>query len=465
MGVGRGQKRFGPERKAVAERSGTGHGLTVRTSSEVSPSMRRRRWLVVLGSVLLVAGLAAWPLRSTLFKKGRRNAVPQALVETAKVPGYDVRYWGDELTPAFEGFVTKLYEQIKQNSERKIGPDFLREANFIAISGGGDNGALTAGIMKGWTERGDRPIFEAVTGVSTGALAAPFVFLGPAHDTDLADIYLNNSSSDLYTSRGLFGLLGNSLESTAPLEALIRRHATDAFLDEIAEQSRLGRRLLVASTNLDAQRPMIWDLTAVAASGRPDRRDLFVNILLASAAIPGIFPPVLFRVEAADGKTYTELHVDGGVTSEVIFVPPEAQLSELEKKIFGGVRKRTLWIIRNGKLGPEYAPSHDRMFALASRGVMTLVKYQVLANLHVLSREMQAGQSAFHYQGIPQAFNTIKKTQFDRAYAAALFRCGVEAGRAGKWSTDVPTTPIMVWSEPAKPLAQADDPIEKACRS
>ncbi len=427
--------------------------------------MRRRRWLIVLGLLVLVAGAAAWPLRSTLFKEGRRNAVPEPLVETAHIPGYDVRYWGDELTPAFEGFVTKLYEEIKQNSERHIGPDFLREANFIAISGGGDNGALTAGIMKGWTARGDRPIFEAVTGVSTGALAAPFVFLGPAHDKDLADIYLNNGSSDLYTSRGLFGLLGNSLESTAPLEALIRRYATDAFLDEIAAQSRLGRRLLVASTNLDAQRPVIWDLTAVAASGRQDRRDLFVKILLASAAIPGIFPPVAFRVQAEDGKIYSELHVDGGVTAEVIFVPPEAQLSELEKKIFGNVRKRTLWIIRNGKLGPEYAPSHDKMFALASRGVLTLVKYQVLSNLHVLAREMQVGQSALYYQGIPQAFNTIKQTQFDRGYAAALFRCGVEVGRAGKWASDVPTTPIMVWSEPAKPPGETEDPVEKACRS
>lgn len=427
--------------------------------------MRRRRWLLVLGLIALISAAVMWPLRSTLFKEGRRNAVPEGLVETAKVPGYDVRYWGDELTPQFEGFVTKLYEQIKQNSERKIGPDFLREANFIAISGGGDNGALTAGIMKGWTERGDRPIFEAVTGVSTGALAAPFVFLGPSHDKDLADIYLNNGSADLYAGRGLFGLLGNSLESTAPLEALVRRYATDAFLDEIAAQSRLGRRLLVASTDLDAQRPMIWDLTAIAASRRPDRRDLFVQVLLASAAIPGIFPPVQFRVVAADGKSYTELHVDGGVTAEVIFVPPEAQLSELEKKIFGGVRKRTLWIIRNGKLGPEYAPSHDRMFALASRGVLTLVKYQVLSNLHVLAREMQAGQSAFYYQGIPQAFNTIKQTQFDRAYASALFRCGIEVGRAGKWATDVPTTPIMVWSAPAKPPGDSSDPIEKACHS
>ena len=62
--------------------------------------------------------------------------------------------------------------------------------------------------MKGWTARGDRPVFEAVTGVSTGALAAPFVFLGPAHDQDLADIYLNNGTKQLYTSRGLYGLLG-----------------------------------------------------------------------------------------------------------------------------------------------------------------------------------------------------------------------------------------------------------------
>lgn len=426
--------------------------------------MRRRRWPIVFGLIVLVAAAAAWPLRSTLFAQGRRDAVPVALSETAVLPGYDgARYWGDELTPAFEATMIGLYQQIKRNAEAKVGPNFLEEANFIAISGGGDNGAFTAGLMKGWTARGDRPVFEAVTGVSTGALAAPFVFLGPDHDKDLADIYLNNGSQQLYASRGLLGLLGNSLESTAPLEGLIRRYASDAFLDEIAAQARLGRKLLVASTDLDAQRPMIWDLTAVAASGRPDRRDMFVRILLASSAIPGIFPPVAFRVAATDGKTYSELHVDGGVTAEVIFVPPEAQLAELEAKIFGKLRKRTLWIVRNGKLGPEYAPSRDKMFSLASRGVLTLVKYQVLSNLRTLARETreaEKGQSNFFFQAIPQDFNSTKKSQFDLAYAKALFQCGIEVGKAGTWSSDVPATLIMV---PSTPRRGADDPIEKAC--
>ena len=431
---------------------------------------RRSRWLIVLCVVFVCIGAALWPLRSTLFEQGRHDAVPLALVETAQIAGYEgSRYWGDELTPPFEKTVTDLYEQIKRNAETGTGPNFLHEANFIAISGGGDNGAFTSGVVKGWTERGDRPIFEAVTGVSTGALAAPFVFLGPAHDADLADIYLNNGSAQLYSSRGLYGLLGNSLESTAPLEALIRHYATDAFLDEIAAQAKLGPRLLVASTDLDAQRTMIWDLTAVAARTRHDRREMFVQILLASSAIPGVFPPVAFRVRGADGKSYGELHADGGVTAQVVFVPPEAQLAKLEDKVFGGSRKRTLWIIRNGKLGPEYAPTRDRLFALAARGVLTMVKYQVLSDLRILAREMSQGHARFQFQAIPQGFASIRTTRFDRAYAKALFECGVEVGRAGKWQTDVPTTPVMVRSGPSTPPKDADSPTEtpteKACRS
>ena len=430
--------------------------------------MRHRRWLIPLGLIVLIAGagVVALPLRSTLFAQGRRDAIPEALSETAQLPGYTaIRYWGDELTPAFESSLLKLYEQIKRNAADRVGPNFAEKADFIAISGGGDNGAFTAGLMKGWSERGDRPVFEAVTGVSTGALAAPFVFLGSAHDQDLNDIYLNNGSEQLYTSRGLVGLLGSSLESTAPLESLIRHYATDAFLDEIAAQSRLGRRLLVASTDLDAQRPMIWNLSAVAASGRPDRRDLFVRILLASSAIPAIFPPVEFRVVGSDGKTYSELHVDGGVTAQVIFVPPESQISQVETKVFGQTRQRTLWIVRNGKLGPEYAASHDKMFALAARGVKTMVKYQVLSNLQILEREMSAAKSKLYFESIPQSFNSISKTQFDENYAKALFHCGVAVGRIGKWSTQVPITPIMVATDGPAPASSTDDPIEKACHS
>jgi len=428
--------------------------------------MRRRRWLVVLVLIVVAGGAAVWPLRSSLFSQGRRDAVPAALVETAEVSGFGkIRYWGDELTPQFRQSVTELYEQIKHNADAKVGPNFLREANFIAISGGGDNGAFAAGLMKGWTERGDRPVFEAVTGVSTGALAAPFVFLGPDHDRDLADIYLNATSSELYASRGLYGLLGSSLESTAPLEALIRHYATDAFLDEVATQSRLGRRLLVATTDLDAERPIIWDLTAVAASGRPDRRELFVKVLLASSAIPGIFPPVEFQVRGEDGRTYSELHVDGGVTAEVIFVPPEAQLAELENKVFGQTRKRTLWIVRNGKLAPEYAPARDKMFALASRAVLTMVKYQVLSNLRILAREMAEGQASFFYQAIPPAFSLIHESAFDRTYARALFECGIQVGRYGTWSTEVPMSPVLVPHGPSTPPSETNDTIEKACRS
>lgn len=297
--------------------------------------------LTVLGGVLVLAAAALF-LEWVSFLPARRP-VPAALAETARVPGYTdvIRYWGDEVTPAFNTAITTLYEEIKSLKAQSLGLPLTDKAEFLAISGGGENGAFAAGVAAGWTRHGNRPNFEAVTGVSTGALAAPFVFLGPTYDDELRDIYLKANASDLYVDRGVLGVLGDGLKDTAPLAALIRQHVTDPFLDEIGVQSRLGRRLLVATTNLDAQRPVIWDLTAIAASKAPGRRDLFVSVLLASAAIPGVFPPVRISVVGDDGRTYDELHVDGGVTPKSSSCRPRSASTNTRRRCSAAIASGT----------------------------------------------------------------------------------------------------------------------------
>ena len=265
-------------------------------------------------------GLARW--RTSLLRRltGRanawavgarrdaRNPLPAHLVETAQVPGYEnIRFWGDIYSKPFERMLIAKDRMVRAAAEAGIAPERARETSYLSISGGGDRGAFAAGVLAGWSERGDRPCFEAVTGVSAGALAAPFAFLGPAYDASLHEIFTQNGPDQLFTARGVMGFFRDALNETTPLKALIAHYASDAVLDRIAAEHRLGRHLFVMTTNLDAQRPVIWCLSAIAASGRPDRRDLFVEVLRASSAMPGLFPPVRIKVEAGDGASYDEL--------------------------------------------------------------------------------------------------------------------------------------------------------------
>ena len=196
----------------------------------------------------------------------------------------------------------------------------LAQPTILALSGGGAEGAFGAGLLTGWTARGTRPQFTFVTGASAGALIAPFAFLGPTYDETLSSVFASGEMSNLLQFEGLSGLLGTSLFKTAPLRDLIARHVGPEMLVAIAREHRAGRRLYVVTTNLDAQRSAIWDMGKIADSGDPSALELFRNVLTASASIPGVFSPVLIEVEG-EGKQFAEMHVDGGVTTNVLIVP------------------------------------------------------------------------------------------------------------------------------------------------
>ena len=375
----------------------------------------------------------------------RLNALPEALLETAFVPGFEkIRIWGDVYTQAFEESLIEKNTAIRDAANAGINPSSLHKADFLALSGGGDKGAFAAGVLAGWSERGDRPNFEVVTGVSAGALAAPFAFLGQPHDTCLRDIYTEYGAGHLYRSRGIRGFFSDALNDTSRLDAVIRSYVTEAFLDRIAEEHGKGRRLLVLTTNLDAQRQVIWALSAIAASGRPDRRDLFVTVLRASSALPGVFPPVKIDVVAGDGRTYDELHVDGGVTAELVFIPPESQILHIEDMVFTARRERTLWVVQNGKLGPEYAAIDLKILPLALRAVQTMVKYQVIDNLLALALLTRNNQGKFFFNAIPPSFNPKPHSLFDRAYARELYEVGRQVGLGGKWFASPPSSPTLL---------------------
>ena len=219
---------------------------------------------------------------------------------------------------------------------REGGPASRRAIDFdvaaclhLAVSGGGDNGAFGAGLMNGWTTTGTRPAFKMVTGVSTGALIAPFAFLGSGHDAELREVYTTLTPDRIFRRRSLAAALFNdAMADTAPLAVVIAEDANQQMFDEIGREYDKGRLLLIGTTDLDAQRPVIWNIGALATSGHPKALDLFRKILRASSAIPGAFEPVLLDVEI-DGRKNQEMHVDGGAIAQLFLYPPTIELGQV----------------------------------------------------------------------------------------------------------------------------------------
>ena len=378
-------------------------------------------------AILLSA--AASVLLQGCASAARRAAVPANLEAEANVSGFPagIRYF-----PRDAGHVTEFERDYRSSLEREkawlrargqAGP--LPPAAFLAISGGGDQGAFGAGLLIGWTKAGTRPVFKLVTGVSTGALTAPFAFLGPAHDEKLRSLYTGISLKDVAKKRSFLSVLYNdAMADNMPLWNLVRKYVTQELLDEIAAEHERGRVLLVATTNLDARRPVIWNLTEIAASRLPGALELVQKVLIASAAIPGTFPPVMIPVEV-DHKPYDEMHVDGATSSQVFVYPAAVRLHELAE------RERTLYIIRNARLDPQWAQVDRRTLPIAFRAITCLIQYQGLGDLYRIFAITQRDQVEYNLAFIPPTFKTPHTTDFDPAFMRELFDLGYRMAASG----------------------------------
>jgi len=334
----------------------------------------------------------------------------------------------------FEGAVQR------QRTALGLGPnDQLPSAELLAISGGGDNGAFGSGVLVGWTEHGDRPEFELVTGVSTGALLAPFAFLGPDYDQQLHDIYTTVSVDDIYTQRGFIdAIYDDALADTTPLWELISIYFDETMMQEIAAEYDKGRLLLIGSTNLDAQRPVIWNLGAIAASGHPDALNLIRQILRASSAMPGFFQPVMIDVEF-DGQPYHELHVDGGAIVQMFLYPPDIDPSKVAH------RDRKAYLILNAREDPEWADVDRRTLSIAGRAISTMIHYSGVNDLLRIYYTSQLDDIDYNLAFIGPDFTATSETEFDQTYMIALYDYGYELGRQGyPWQK----TPIFSGSPP-----------------
>lgn len=364
----------------------------------------------------------------------RQAAVPMGLEDQAQVPGLpDVRYrigFGKDMAAVEqEGVESYRREQEQLAASGRSGQ--LPPAVFLAISGGGDNGAFGAGLLCGWTAAGDRPEFKLVTGISTGALIGPFAFLGSSYDAQLKDFYTNVSPKDIMEKRSLMTtLFSDAAADNRPLWGLVEKAVTQKMMDEIAVEYKKGRLFLVATVDLDARQGMIWNMTRIAASGHPKALELFRSILIASAAIPGAFPPVLIDVEAG-GQKYQEMHVDGGTMAQVFLYPTSISLKDLERKERVEARERKLYIIRNSRLDAEWAQVDRRTLTIAGRAISSLIQTQGIGDLYRIYLTALKDGLDYNLAYVPSSFNVPKKEDFDTAYMRQLFDVGYSMAAKG----------------------------------
>lgn len=369
--------------------------------------------------------LAVVPLASCSSPQ-RLPAVPDDLADRATVLDTPaVRSWDDTLNAPFrdELFRAGRVEFDALTAAGHTGA--IPTANFLAISGGGAEGAYGAGILCGWAATGTRPQFKIVTGISTGALTAPFAFLGSDYDERLRKVYTSVTTAEIARKRGILAAIyDDALMDTVPLRKLLATLVDEKMMQDIAAEYAKGRLLMVATTNLDANRGVIWNIGAIAATGKPEALDLIHNILIASAAIPAAFPPVMFDVEV-DGIKYQEMHVDGGAKAQVFLYPPTLHLNA-EVAAEGFKRDRVAYIIRNARLDPKWVDVRRKTLSIAGRAIDSLIQTQGVGDLYRIYMTSQRDGVDFNLAFIPATFNEQATENFDPVYMSKLFEVGYQ---------------------------------------
>ena len=390
-----------------------------------------QRCVFAMAVILILASCSGLP----------RTPVPIDRMEDAELadmPGVRA-YWGKDISPQFQ-------QDIIQSVRDEPADLFPKRADGssiysgLAVSGGGANGAFGAGVICGWTDAGTRPEFKLVTGISTGALIAPYVFAGKAYDAKLRAGYTTVSTKDIAKIKSLLPFGNESLADSSPLAARIARDVDETMLADIAAAHARGQRLYLGTTNLDAQRFVAWNMGAIAASGHPNALTLFRKVMLASASIPGAFPPVYIDV-TVDGQTYDEMHVDGGVITQVFFY--EFLLNIKSAALVSGRDQESsikdqIFVIRNGKVDPEPEHIPRKVLPIAARSVSTMIKSASINDLIRIYDFAQRDNIDFHYSGIPEDFNFESKEVFDPKEMNALFDLGYQKVRDGDLWQDAP---------------------------
>jgi len=379
---------------------------------------------------ILVVGLAA--CGTTV----ERNPLPaEGYAQASFLGRQDLRFWGDTDMPADQGL---LGEDDTAALEKRYSGVMHVEHNYLAISGGGANGAYGAGLLVGWSKKGTRPEFTMVTGISTGALTAPFAFLGSAYDEQLKEVYTTLNTESIYKERSLVSLFGSdSMVDSSPLSRMIEKFITDELIAEITSEYKKGRTLLIGTTHLDAGRPIIWNIGRIADTGHPDAPEMIRKILRASASIPGVFPPVYFPVTGVDGKLYDEMHVDGGTSSQMFLYPSRIDWHRMLEvlDVRGPV---TAYLIRNSIVEPRYKAVDPKLGPIIGKTIGSLIRTQGIGDVYRIYTLAQRDGVNVELTWIPDDAVTEKPAEaFDTAYMRALFEYGYQRATTGSPWVDV----------------------------
>jgi len=370
-----------------------------------------------------------------------RHPVPQALVDKATLDNMDdIRFIAGETNTELQ---ENLLRSIKQEGPGifNLGPDRKKAYPILAISGGGTDGAYGAGFLNGWSKKGSRPVFKIVTGVSTGAIIAPFAFLGSGYDDAVKTLYTTMSKKNFMVSRLPFGpLFGDSLASNRPLARKLATFYNYALLAKIADQHKRGRRLFVGTVNLDAQRFVVWDMGAIAVRGDIN---LFRKVILASYSMPVMFSPVFFQVKV-NGKAYDEMHVDGGTLTQVFttyYLLENMDAAVRRAGIDPATIRSKLYLLRNGYITPNYLKIRDGFLSITERAVDTITAAQGVGDLYQIYYYMNQSGGDFNLAFIPADFKPKKKEMFDTQEMKRLFERGYADAAGGyQWQKTPPLT-------------------------
>jgi predicted acylesterase/phospholipase RssA len=366
------------------------------------------------------------PPPSASTQKELPPRIPFTAAEDAAstIPGIpEARFWGDS-----EG-------EFKQALPAQPGP-------WLILSSGGEDGAFGAGLITGLTAAGKRPDYAVVTGVSTGALMAPFVFAGPHYDDALRKAYTEVSAADIFEAGGSSG---ESFANSWPLRDLIAKQITPELFNDIAAAHRSGRRLFVVSYNLDAERPVVWNMGAIAAHGGDAALNLFRTALLASASVPGAFPPVLIDVEA-NGKRFAEMHADGGIGGQFFVAPQSLMATTSDYRL----PATDLYVVVNTGLQRDFQVVERFAPSILSQAVGGAVKVDTRMMLSLTYAAAKRSGIGFNVATVPASFSAPGKGPFDSRYMGALFKTGYEQGRSeSAFASEPPPYPGDPAAEPS----------------